>query len=238
MRKLILAAATTLAFGLHASRLEAQVTTTLSGFGGNVVGPVNGSMSNGGGGWTVNSSVGLGQPSITALTVYCFDNLRSWSNGAQYVALTFDEFLGNVGAGPGGRATNWNTITTADELDLMVTIISAGYNNASNAFGLSNNALQQAIWDIGNNVNNTNTVGSATIPTGSLDFSGSWMILVDKAEWQVGLTAQNGVHGSQSFLVQVPSARITTTTPEPSTYALMTAGLAALAVAARRRRKA
>lgn len=213
-----------IAVALSAGTANAQVTTNIT-VGGQTV-----YTNNNGGAWSATSSVGLGSASLTSLTVYCFDNLRFFTPGAPtaYIALTFSEFVGNAGAGAGGRGSNWNTVTLAD-LNAMAGI-AATYEAGLNAsYYAPNTTRQNNIWSIANNA----VQGDPSGPS----FATSWMVLVDKAEWERGLNGQNGqIRGSQSFLIQVPSA--STTVPEPSTYALMGAGLLAVGFMSRRRKSA
>ena len=217
-----LAAAAALTFGATTVQAQQQTQLTMSTW--------RALTNNNGGGWNATSTVGLGSDDLNSFIVYCFDDKRYFSPGRtyQYYALTFEEFLTGAGAGPGGRPTNWNTVDRTD-LNTMVGLITgdvgAGYVLDNTGAKVANSGIQQQLWNLGNNV----TQGS--YGAGSYSYDGSWMVLVDKAEWDRGLTGQRGFQGSQSFLAQIP-----TTVPEPSTFALMASGLASLGFMARRKR--
>ena len=223
MRKFFTTAAAAMMLGVSATTVSAQVTTTLNMTSTEVY------TNNGGGGWNATSSVGLGTGGLTSLVVYCFDNQRyfQFNTPTQYVALTFRQFLNNAGAGPGGRSNNWSQLD-AQDLNSMVSLI-GGYvpNQLGGTIRAANGAIQQQIWNIGN-------AGNGTYAGPANAYAPDWMVLVDKAEWERGLKGQHGFQGSQSFLARLPNG--TTVTPEPSTYALMAAGLAAMAAVSRRRR--
>lgn len=220
MKKALLA---TLLLGvaLAPQRSDAQVQTTITVRSWNVY------TNNGGGGWNATSSTPLGVDGLTRFIVYCFDDKRffTFNKPTEYVALTFAEFLNNAGIDPakGGRGNNWNSVTGQDLNSMVEQIL--GYQPGLNTSARAHNTgVQQAIWDMGNNL---------VQGTSANDFSSDWIVLVDKAEWERGLTGQEGFRGSQSFLAQVP----THTVPEPSSMALLAAGLAGVAMVARRRRR-
>lgn len=204
-------------------RSDAQIATTIT------VQSWYANTNNGGGAWNATSTVGLGAPTFKNLVVYCFDDKRffQFNTPTQYLALTFSQFVNNVGAGAGGRGANWNSVTLPD-LNAMVDLASQYRTLNNNTNRTFNSNLQQDIWDIGNNVD----------PGASLnDFSQNWMVLVDQAEWERGLSGQmvNGkltFRGSQSFLVQVPQAF---QVPEPTSLALVVVGLTLTGLRARRR---
>jgi hypothetical protein len=223
MRKFITTAAAAMMIGVSATTVSAQVTTTLTMTSTEVY------TNNGGGGWNATSSVGLGTGGLTSLVVYCFDDRRffSFNTPTQYVALTFTQFLNNAGAGPGGRGANWNQLDLQDLNSIVAQIGGYTPNNLSGGIRASNGAIQQNIWNIGN-------AGNGTYAGPSNAYAPDWMVLVDKGEWERGLNGQNGFQGSQSFMARLPNA--STTVPEPSTYALVAAGLAAMAAVSRRRR--
>ncbi|WP_337171439.1 PEP-CTERM sorting domain-containing protein [Gemmatimonas aurantiaca] len=159
-----------------------------------------------------------GVPAGYSLTniVYCFDQLRTFNYGqtTTYTLLTFDQFLSANATG-----ARWANIDNTDELNTMAGL--AGTYNFSNSH---NAPIQQQIWDI--------SAGLTNVADGAYsgaDHSNSWLVLVDAANWS------SGNAGSQSFLVQGTAPAVVT--PEPSTYALMAAGLAGLLVANRRRRQ-
>lgn len=182
--------------------------------------------SNLGGGWKATIT---GIPGGLTLTeppiVYCFDNQRqfNYNQNMTYTLLTFSDFLANkaVGGGtvPGGRDAQWNTINLQD-LNSMAALAGTYVSGGPNAY---NNGVQGSIWDISNNV----TPGSYVGP----NLNQSWMILVDAAEWAGGYD-KNPAQGKQSFLVKINNG---SQVPEPSSIALMVAGIAGLVVVSRRR---
>ncbi|BAH37623.1 MAG TPA: PEP-CTERM sorting domain-containing protein [Gemmatimonas aurantiaca] len=166
---------------------------------------------NTGGAWY--GDIGGGYTLADAI-IYCIDQTRQF-NPAQaapynYTMYTFAQFL----AGPASTATPWAPANlTLDNLN-HIAFLSSTYavgpsNPGTNA---SNGAIQNTIWAISAGGNNTPAPGG--------DFS----------NYRVLYNGQN-----QTFLVQVPPGSVVT--PEPSTYALMAAGLAGLLVAQRRRRQ-
>ncbi len=229
VRNLMLAVAATAVLGFSGATAAAQtpvdVTVRISNASADYVyRATSGGL--GGGGWKATVT---GLPSTVLLTgpspiVYCFDNQRlfNYNTNYTYKVLTFQQFVANVGAGPGGRANQWNTINLTD-LNSMAHIASTYTVGSSTA----NNTRQTNIWNISNNT----TAGTFTG-----DLSGEWLVMVDKAAWEQGLTAQQIMQqsdktwGSQSFLVRG------TIVPEPSSVLLVVAGIAGLGVAARRRR--
>lgn len=174
---------------------------------------------------------GSGVNNLTSLAVYCFDDKRHFSFNNTYndLALTFDQFLNSTGAcGVNGRATNWNTVNLKD-LNTIASIIGTYAPALQDGTTVANNSAKQSnIWNIGNDLTQSDYAGPADV------FKGGWMVLVDRDEWRRGLDGQQDFQGSQSFHVQVPNGSIVT--PEPSTYALMAAGRAVVGVVARRRR--
>lgn len=181
--------------------------------------------SNVGGGWLATITGIPGSLKVTEpLVVYCFDNQRqfNYNQNMAYTLLTFSDFLGDkaVGGGTvlGGRDAQWNTINLQD-LNSMASL-AAGYVAGADP---NNNTIQGNIWDISNNV----TPGSYVGP----NLNQSWMILVDAAEWAGGYDG-NPAQGKQSFLVKISNG---SQVPEPSSIALMVAGIAGLVVVSRRR---
>jgi PEP-CTERM motif len=221
-RLIALAAATLLTLGAPNAEAQQQTQLTMSTW--------RALTNNNGGGWNATSTIGLGSDDLTSFIVYCFDDKRFFSSGRtySYYALTFEQFLNGTGAGPGGRPTNWNTVVRTD-LNTMVGLINGdvgtGYVLDNAGAKASNSSIQQQLWNLGNDV------VQGSYGAGSYDYDGSWMVLVDKAEWDRGLTGQRGFQGSQSFLAQIP-----TRVPEPSSYALLASGLAGLGFMARRKR--
>lgn len=225
MKKLIASAALAIIATVQAPTAGAQIETQLTMTSWNVY------TNNGGGGWNATSTVGLGSNNLTSLVVYCFDDTRhfGFNSTYNYLALTFDQFLNSTGAGgTNGRATNWNTVNLKD-LNTIASIIGTYAPALQDGTTVANNSAKQSnIWNIGNDVTPGDYAGPADV------FKSGWMVLVDRDEWRRGLDGQQGFQGSQSFLVQVPNGSIVT--PEPSSYALMTAGLAVVGVVSRRRR--
>lgn len=226
MRKRLLVAAATAMIGLGASTVQAQVATNIT------VGQQRVYPNNGGGAWNVTSSVALGSANLTSFIAYCFDHERNLQTPNEYLALTFYQFINGVGAGPGGAPAYWNTVNVQD-LNSMVEQVSNYWLDDATLPGQAHNSpIQQLVWDISNNT----TAG--TFGGDPDTYSNSWMVLVDKQEWEAGLLGQtqggNRFYGGQSLLIEVPGGGLVT--PEPSTYALMAAGLAGIAFAARRRR--
>jgi len=225
MKKRLIALAAAAMLTAGASNAEAQVQTSLT------MSTWRALTNNGGGGWNAASSVGLGSDDLNSFIVYCFDDKRFFSPGRtyQYYALTLEEFLIGAGAGPGGRPTNWNTVDRTD-LNTMIAMITgdvgAGYVLDNTGARVANSAIQQQLWNLGNNV------VQGSYGAGSYEYDNSWMVLVDKAEWDRGLTGQRGFQGSQSFLAQIP-----TTVPEPTSMVLLASGLAGLVMARRKRNR-
>lgn len=162
------------------------------------------------------NAVFTGVPAAYSLTniVYCFDQLRTFSYNVQtpYVLLTFGQFLA---ANPTGA--RWSNVNNLDELQQM-----AAYANTYTGVNATNIPIQKNIWDISAGVTNV-----ASNAYAGPDYSNTWFVLADSANWS------SGNRGSQSFLVQGTLRSV----PEPSTYALMAAGLAGLFMASRRRRQ-
>ena len=159
-----------------------------------------------------------GVPAGYSLTniVYCFDQLRTFTYNSEhtYTLLTFQQFLDE-----GATGARWANVNTMDELNQMAQLATTyTFTNATNI------PIQNNIWNISAGVTNLG-VGDYSGP----DHSSTWLVLVDAANWS------NGDKGFQSFLIQGTAPSVVT--PEPSTYALMAAGLAGLLVANRRRRQ-
>jgi hypothetical protein len=230
VRKLMMTTATLAALGLSAATAAAQmpanVTVQISSAAADYV--YQATLSGmGGGGWKATITGLPTSVQITSPIVYCFDNQRQFNYNVQYAykLLTFQQFVANVQAGPGGRSDQWNTMDLQDlnSMAYLASTYTTAGNNSSTPTG--NNTIQTNIWTIGNN-------GTGTF-TG--DLSSQWLVLVDKAAWEEGFTAQqlrtgDKTWGSQSFLIQASIV------PEPSMVVLLTVGLAGLGVTARRRR--
>lgn len=230
MRNKVVVTAFAAMLGLASSVATAQtpkdVTVQISGTGSHIITAVVGAPygSSGGGGWTATVS-GLGAAqgnSIEALTVYCFDPERffSYNTSMDYTLLSFSDFVANAGVTSGQRSQNWNQVDLTDLNSMAALAASYSLGNP----GSVNNPIQKAIWDIGTGAANG---------TFNSDLSSNWMVLVDRTAWKNG-SSTDKIYGTQSFLVSMPASN--QIVPEPSTYALMAAGLIALGVVTRRRK--
>ncbi|AMW04166.1 PEP-CTERM sorting domain-containing protein [Gemmatimonas phototrophica] len=161
------------------------------------------------------------------LILYCFDSQRqfAYNTNMNYTLLSFGDFLSNAGVVDGLRAAQWDQINVLD-LNYMVERAS-GYD-MTGAITANNNTRQTDIW----NTSNNGAASASPFNKAANAYSNSWMILVDRNEWANGNGA--AIDGRQSFLVQIGGGG--TVVPEPSTYALMGAGLVALFAVSRRRR--
>lgn len=217
LKSIVLAAT---AVGVIASQAAAQTPTNVtvkisSSPNDHVVDAGNG------GGW-IASITPVSGVKFADMIVYCFDDQRqfNYNTNMTYTLLTFNDFVNNAGVVGGGgmRDAQWNTIDLQD-LNSMAALASTYTHKPGVQSG--NAAIQAQIWAIANG------------GTGSYagDLSKDWMVLVDAAEWKHGLDEKKPA-GHQSFLVQVVPPRIV---PEPSSIALMVAGMAGLIAVGRRR---
>lgn len=154
--------------------------------------------------------------------VYCIDNSRFFNNGTYNMTmLTFGDFLAVAATKPGP----FNTIV-ANDLNAMATIASTYSALAVDA--AANGDKQENIWKISNgNVNPATLYPSVTF----FDQSANWRVLVDRQDW-FGTGNDSRTNGVQTFLVQIEGGQVV---PEPASFALVGAGLVALAVVSRRR---
>lgn len=207
LKTVMLAAATA---GVMATQASAQTAVSVQFNQSPSVAVVT---NNTGGAWYADiTGTGI---SLQDAIVYCFDSTRNFNPGQaapySYGLYTFSQFLNQVaGASAPSNVNPWNKSLTTNDLNAMADL-ALGYNQPGWT-AASNGQIQLDIWAISNNPGN-----SGAVP-GNFD------------TWRVLYNGQN-----QTFLVQVPPG--STVTPEPSTYALMAAGLAGLFMANRRRRQ-
>lgn len=194
--------------GVMATQASAQTPVSVTFNQGTAV-----YTNNTGGAWYAGITDG-GSLDLAKAIVYCIDQSRTF-NPAQaaaysYTMYTFDQFLASVAT----TATPWAPDKlTEDNLNAMA-YWTTQYTPAlsDNGTKAANGAIQLDIWSISTNGNNNPAPGG------------------DYSNFRVLYNGQN-----QTFLVQIPGGSVVT--PEPSTYALMAAGLAGLLVASRRRRQ-
>lgn len=220
MRKRLVAATVIAALGLGAGTASAQgYTVTMDWQGTRAVSALNSGQSsrNGarGGGFNYNITAGNTAELGSSLIAYCFGPDQYIQDPAKYRVMTFAEFTGWS-----SRPSTYNTITTQDLNDMayLVTTYTTG------AATVANGTTQERIWQIA-------VDGTQAVNTG-VDFSSGFRVMIDDRF----LTQKDFRFSAatQPFLAQVPGGSIVT--PEPSTYVLMAAGLAGLAVVSRRRR--